>query len=129
MAEEGAVCGVDVRGSAPGTRETEMLHPTAMVPHVHAICLSGGSAFGLEAAHGVMRYLREHGIGLDVGVGRVPIVPGAILFDLAIGRPGRRRPPWAMPQRRLPPRLLRRKATPALAWERRSASMRGRNGP
>lgn len=87
MAEEGAICGVDVRGSAPGTRETELLQPTAMVPHVHAICLSGGSAFGLEAAHGVMRYLQERGIGLDVGVGRVPIVPGAILFDLAIGRP------------------------------------------
>lgn len=87
MAEEGAVCGVDVRGSAPGTRETELLRPTAMVPHVHALCLSGGSAFGLEAAHGVMRCLQERGIGLDVGVGRVPIVPGAILFDLAIGRP------------------------------------------
>ncbi|MBN3526299.1 P1 family peptidase [Paenibacillus apiarius] len=87
IAEEGAVCGVDVRGSAPGTRETELLHPTALVQHIHALCLSGGSAFGLEASHGVMRYLKEQGIGLDVGVGKVPIVPSAILFDLGIGDP------------------------------------------
>ncbi|MDN9012617.1 P1 family peptidase [Brevibacillus laterosporus] len=83
--EEGAVCGVDVRGSAPGTRETDLLSPINKVDQVHAICLSGGSAFGLDAASGVMRYLEEQGIGLDVGVAKVPIVPAAVLFDLAIG--------------------------------------------
>jgi L-aminopeptidase/D-esterase-like protein len=87
VAEQGAVCGVDVRGSAPGTRETELLQPTALVQHIHALCLSGGSAFGLAAAQGVMQRLQEQGIGLDVGVAKVPIVPSAILFDLAIGNP------------------------------------------
>ncbi|WOV88134.1 P1 family peptidase [Sporosarcina oncorhynchi] len=87
LAEEGAVCGVDVRGSAPGTRETDLLDPVNLVDQVHAICLSGGSAYGLESATGVMHFLEEKGIGLDVGVARVPIVPGAVLFDLAIGDP------------------------------------------
>ncbi|MHA6260933.1 P1 family peptidase [Sporosarcina sp. CAU 1771] len=87
LTEEGAVCGVDVRGSAPGTRETELLDPINRVDEVHAICLSGGSAYGLDAASGVMQYLEENGIGLDVGVARVPIVPGAVLFDLAVGNP------------------------------------------
>lgn len=87
VAEQGAVCGVDVRGSAPGTRETELLHPTALVQYIHAICLSGGSAFGLAAAQGVMQRLQEQEIGLDVGVAKVPIVPSAILFDLALGDP------------------------------------------
>lgn len=87
LTEEGAVCGVDVRGSAPGTRETDLLDPVNLVDQVHAICLSGGSAFGLESAGGVMQYLEEKGIGLDVGVAKVPIVPGAVLFDLAIGNP------------------------------------------
>jgi len=83
--EGGAVAGVDVRGGGPGTREIALLDPTCMVERVHAICLSGGSAFGLAAADGVMRYLEERGIGFQTGVARVPIVPTAILFDLALG--------------------------------------------
>lgn len=82
---EGAVGGVDVRGAAPGTRETDLLRPGNLVERVHAVVLSGGSAFGLEAACGVMDCLAERGIGLDVGVTRVPIVPSAVLFDLAEG--------------------------------------------
>ncbi|MEN6462192.1 MAG: P1 family peptidase [Syntrophomonas sp.] len=82
---EGAVCGVDVRGSAPGTRETDALSPLNMVEKVHAILLTGGSAFGLDAAGGVMEYLEEQGIGHPVGPTVVPIVPAAVLFDLAIG--------------------------------------------
>ena len=85
VAESGAVCGVDVRGGAPGTRETDLLDPVNTVQQVHAVVLSGGSAFGLESATGVVRYLEEKGVGFPVGVGRVPIVPAAILFDLAIG--------------------------------------------
>jgi L-aminopeptidase/D-esterase-like protein len=85
LTEQGAVCGVDVRGSAPGTRETDLLQPTHMVDRVHAILLSGGSAYGLDAATGVMQFLEERGYGLPVGVGVVPIVPAAVLFDLAIG--------------------------------------------
>lgn len=85
LLEKPSVCGVDVRGSAPGTRETDLLDPMNMVSVVHAICLSGGSAYGLDAASGVMQYLEEKGIGLDVGFGVVPIVPAAVLFDLAIG--------------------------------------------
>ncbi|MFD3449635.1 P1 family peptidase [Microbacteriaceae bacterium 4G12] len=83
--ENGAVCGVDVRGSAPGTRETDLLHPLNLVDRVHGICLAGGSAFGLDAASGVMQYLEEQGCGLDVGVGVVPVVPAAVLFDLPVG--------------------------------------------
>ena len=82
----GTVGGVDVRGSAPGTRETDLLNPINMVPQVDAILLSGGSAYGLAAADGVMRWLEEHGRGIDVGVGRVPIVPGAVIFDLPLLR-------------------------------------------
>jgi L-aminopeptidase/D-esterase-like protein len=85
MTEEGATAGVDVRGSAPGTRETDLLNPTNLVDKVHAILLSGGSAFGLEAATGVVRWLEEKGIGFPAGPARVPIVPAAILFDLAVG--------------------------------------------
>ncbi len=85
VAEGGAVCGVDVRGGAPGTRETDLLDPVNSVQQVHAVVLSGGSAFGLESATGVVRYLEEKGIGFPVGVGKVPIVPAAILFDLSIG--------------------------------------------
>jgi L-aminopeptidase/D-esterase-like protein len=85
LAEQGAVAGVDVRGSAPGTRETDLLNPINTVQKVHAILLAGGSAYGLDAASGVMRYLEEHGIGYDVGVAKVPIVPAAILLDLAVG--------------------------------------------
>lgn len=83
----GAVAGVDVRGGAPGTRETDALHPMHLVQQAHAIVLSGGSAFGLDAASGVMRYLESQGIGFDAAVVRVPIVPAAVLFDLAIGDP------------------------------------------
>jgi L-aminopeptidase/D-esterase-like protein len=87
LAPEGAVAGVDVRGAAPGTRETELLHPLNAVDKVHAVLLAGGSAFGLDAAGGVMRWLEERGHGLQVGPARVPIVPAAILFDLWIGDP------------------------------------------
>lgn len=85
--EGGAVAGVDVRGSAPGTRETDLLNPVNLINKVHGICLSGGSAFGLDAASGVMQFLEEEGIGLDVGVAKVPIVPAAVLFDLPYGDP------------------------------------------
>jgi L-aminopeptidase/D-esterase-like protein len=85
LTEEGAVGGVDVRGSAPGTRETDLLNPMNAVDKVHAVLLSGGSAYGLEAATGVMRWLEERKIGFNVGVGVVPIVPAAILFDLGVG--------------------------------------------
>jgi L-aminopeptidase/D-esterase-like protein len=81
----GALAGVDVRGSAPGTRETDLLRPTALVERVNAICLAGGSAFGLAAADGVMRRLAERGIGFATGLRPVPIVPAAILFDLGVG--------------------------------------------
>jgi len=80
-----AVGGVDVRGGAPATREIDLLHPMHMVEEVHGVLLTGGSAFGLDAASGVMHYLEEHNIGLDVGVARVPIVPAAAIFDLAFG--------------------------------------------
>ena len=80
-----AVGGVDVRGGAPATRETDLLGPMYMVEQVHAIVLTGGSAFGLDAASGVVRYLEERGIGFDVGVARVPIVPAAAIFDLGFG--------------------------------------------
>lgn len=82
---DGAVAGVDVRGAAPGTRETELLSPLNAVERVHAVLLAGGSAFGLDAAGGVMRWLDERGIGVPVGPARVPIVPAAILFDLWVG--------------------------------------------
>ncbi len=85
LVEDGAVAGVDVRGGAPGTRETALLDPTKTVQQVHAIVLAGGSAFGLDAASGVMRYLAERNIGYDTRVARVPIVPAAILFDLGVG--------------------------------------------
>ncbi len=81
----GAVAGVDVRGAAPGTRETDLLHPSNLVDRVHAILLAGGSAWGLDAASGVMQWLEEHNIGLPVGFGLVPIVPAAVLFDLPVG--------------------------------------------
>ncbi len=83
---EGAVGGIDQRGGAPGTRETDALRPMHLVDKVHAILLAGGSAFGLDAATGVMRYLEEKGIGFNTGVARVPIVPAAILFDLSVGK-------------------------------------------
>lgn len=85
LCEKGAVAGVDVRGGAPGTRETDLLAPDKMIQKVHGIYLSGGSAFGLDGASGVMRYLEEHGIGFDVGMTKVPIVPAAVIFDLNTG--------------------------------------------
>jgi L-aminopeptidase/D-esterase-like protein len=86
LCRQGAVGGVDVRGSAPGTRETDLMRPLSLVRQAHAILLTGGSAYGLDAAGGVMRWLEERNIGLNVGVGVVPIVASAVLFDLAIGR-------------------------------------------
>ncbi|MFQ5859821.1 MAG: P1 family peptidase [Anaerolineae bacterium] len=86
LCADGATAGVAVRGGGPGTRETDLLRPETLVQQVHAVVLSGGSAFGLAAADGVMRWLEEHDIGFDVGVTKVPIVPAAILFDLMIGR-------------------------------------------
>ena len=85
IAKDGAAAGVDVRGGAPGTRETDLLNPVNLVDKIHAVILSGGSAFGLDAAGGVMQYLEERDIGFDVGVTKVPIVCSAVLFDLAIG--------------------------------------------
>jgi len=85
LCEDGAVGGVDQRGGAPGTRETDPMQPMHLVQKAHAIVLAGGAAFGLEAATGVVRYLEERGIGFDVQVAKVPIVPAAILFDLGIG--------------------------------------------
>ena len=87
ICEEGAVCGVDVRGGGPGTRETDLLNPINMIQKVHAVVLSGGSAFGLESTCGVSKYLEENNIGFDVGVAKVPIVVGAVLFDLGVGNP------------------------------------------
>jgi len=86
LAKSGAVGGVDQRGGAPGTRETDLLSPLHLVEKVHGVVLAGGSAFGLDAAGGVMRYLEEQGIGFNAGVARVPIVPAAIIFDLGVGR-------------------------------------------
>ncbi|RLL43802.1 peptidase S58 family protein [Oceanobacillus piezotolerans] len=87
LTENSASCGVDVRGSAPGTRETDALDPINAIGEVHAICLSGGSAYGLEAASGVMKFLEEQDIGFAVGTVKVPIVPSAVIFDLHIGDP------------------------------------------
>jgi len=92
LCERGAVAGVDVSGSSPGTRETDLLRPGNSVERVQAIVLAGGSAFGLDAATGVMKYLEERGFGYETGAGKVPIVPAAIIFDLNVGdsktRPG-----------------------------------------
>lgn len=88
LCRDGAVGGVDVRGSAPGTRETDLLRPTNHVSEVHAVVLSGGSAFGLDSASGVVRFLAERDIGYKVGSVTVPIVPAAILFDIGIAKHG-----------------------------------------
>ena len=85
LCEKGAAAGVDVRGGAPGTREIPTLDPINFVQQAHAVYLGGGSAYGLDGAAGVMQYLEEKNIGLDVGAGVVPIVPGAVLFDLSVG--------------------------------------------
>lgn len=85
ICEAGATAGVDVRGGSPGTRETDLLNPVNMVDRIHAVTLSGGSAFGLDASSGVMQYLEEKNIGFDVAVTKVPIVCSAVLFDLVAG--------------------------------------------
>lgn len=85
LCEKGAVGGVDVRGAAPGTRETDLLRPMNLVERVHAVLLTGGSAFGLAAADGVMRFLEARGSGFDAGAVKVPIVPAAVIFDLMVG--------------------------------------------
>ena len=87
---EGAVTAVDVRGAAPGTRETDLLRPENQVQVAHALLLTGGSAFGLAAADGVMRRLEERGVGVETAAGRVPIVPAAVLLDLGVGDAGAR---------------------------------------
>lgn len=87
LCEKGATAGVAVLGSAPGTRETDLLRPENLVGEVHAVLLSGGSAFGLDAASGVMRYLDQRGVGFQTGFARVPIVPAAVIYDLGIGDP------------------------------------------
>jgi L-aminopeptidase/D-esterase-like protein len=85
LTEAGAVAGIDQRGAAPATRETDLLDPTHTIQHVHAVVLTGGSAFGLDAATGVMRYLEERGVGFETGIAIVPIVPAASLYDLRVG--------------------------------------------
>ena len=85
LTEAGVIAGIDQRGAAPATRETDLLGPTHTIQHVHAIVLTGGSAFGLDAATGVMKYLEERGVGFDTGVAKVPIVPAASLYDLPVG--------------------------------------------
>ena len=87
LCPRGAVGGVDIRGSASGTEETPVLDPGHVTSVVHGVLLAGGSAFGLEAASGVRRYLERQGVGFDTGVAKVPIVPAAIIYDLAIGKP------------------------------------------
>ena len=87
LGQEGAPAGLDVRGGGPASRESELLKPMAAASVIHAILLSGGSAFGLDAAGGVMRYLEEHNIGFDVGVTKVPLVCQSCLFDLTVGDP------------------------------------------
>jgi L-aminopeptidase/D-esterase-like protein len=86
LCEKGAVGGVDVRGGAPGTRETDLLRPGTLVQGIHAVLLTGGSAWGLDAGGGVMRYLEERGVGWTFGAGPVPVVAGAVLYDLRLGR-------------------------------------------
>lgn len=86
LCRKGAVAGVDVRGGAPGTRETDLLNPVNLVEKVHAVVLAGGSSFGLEAATGVVRYLEEQKIGLNTRAAKIPIVPAAILYDLGLGQ-------------------------------------------
>src|SRR5215831_2987043 len=86
LCEDAVAVGVDVRGAAPGTRETDLLRPGSLVGRAHAILLTGGSAFGLDAASGVMRFLEERGVGVPMHSGPVPIVSAAVLFDLGLGR-------------------------------------------
>jgi L-aminopeptidase/D-esterase-like protein len=93
VCEAGAVAGVSIGGSATGSEELDVLNPLHLTPRIHAVCLAGGSAFGLEAASGVRRHLEQKGVGFPAGAARVPLVPSAIIYDLGIGRadvrPGR----------------------------------------
>jgi L-aminopeptidase/D-esterase-like protein len=93
LCEKGAVCGIDIRGSASGTRQTDALNVSHIVEEIHGILLAGGSSFGLDAASGVVRYLEERNVGFDVGVARIPIVPSAVIFDLGLGNPKARPTP------------------------------------
>lgn len=93
LCEGGAVCGIDIRGSASGTRQVDALNISHIVEQVHAVLLSGGSSFGLDAATGVVRYLEEKGVGFDVGIAKIPIVPTAVIFDLFMGSPKARPTP------------------------------------
>jgi L-aminopeptidase/D-esterase-like protein len=93
LSEAGAVCGVDVRGSAAGTRDLAPCQPGHLVDRVHAVFLTGGSAFGLDAASGVMQYLESRGVGFLAGAHRIPIVPAAVIFDLHLGSPRARPTP------------------------------------
>jgi L-aminopeptidase/D-esterase-like protein len=93
LCEKGAVCGIDIRGSASGTRQTDALSISHIVEQIHGILLAGGSSFGLDAANGVSRYLEEKNVGFDVGVARIPIVPSAVIFDLGLGNPKARPTP------------------------------------
>lgn len=86
LCESGAVAGVDIRGSATGTEEMDVMNPLHVTPHVHGVMLSGGSAFGLEATSGLRKFLERRGAGYETGAAKVPIVPGAILYDLGIGK-------------------------------------------
>ena len=122
LAEAGAVAGGDIRGSATGLDEWDVLSPMHVTDRIHAVCFSGGSAFGLEASSGVRRFLEHKGVGFKTGAGVVPIVVGAILYDLGLGKKGVR-PTREMGERR-PPRLTIRpwsKARWAQESERRSA--------
>lgn len=94
IAPHGAPCGVDIRGGGPASRETNLLAPTAAAEKIHAVMLSGGSAFGLDSASGVMQYLEEKGIGFDTGIAKVPLVCASCIFDLAYGK--NKRPDKAM---------------------------------
>ncbi|MGB9695360.1 MAG: P1 family peptidase [Caldisericaceae bacterium] len=87
IARNGVTAGIDVRGGAPGTHETDLLNPVNLVEKINAIYISGGSSFGLSGVSGVMKYLEEQGIGFDTGYAKVPIVPAAIIYDLDIGNP------------------------------------------
>ena len=87
LTEDGAVAGVDVRGAAPGTRETDLLKPGSLIEKVHGILLTGGSAYGLDAAAGMIEFLERKGVGYKTGEAVVPIIPGAVLYDLAVGTP------------------------------------------
>lgn len=98
LPDPGNTAGVDVRGGAPGTRETDLLNPLNQVSEVSSIILSGGSAYGLEAASHLMKILEKEGLGFDVGVGIVPIISQAVLFDLAYKNP-KARPDYAMTQK------------------------------